>query len=199
MAPQDKSAVILAGGRSARMGTDKASLAWGGATIVEAIAAELARGFADLVVITGTHGVPHLAAAVIRDAEPFRGPVPALRRGLDAVHAPFAFVCACDLPLLKAEVALALYAMAFGYDAAIPVVGNQPQVLAAVYAKGCMPALDAMIARGEHRLREIVGLINARMVSEDELRPYDPELTSFLNVNTPQDYARALRLARSSR
>ena len=57
-----------------------------------------------------------------------------------------------------------------------------------------LPALDAMIARGARRLQDLAPLLDARRVAEDELRARDPELRSFLNINTPEDYARALRL-----
>ena len=195
------SAIVLAGGRSLRMGADKAALHWGGVTMLEHIAAELARGFDDLVVVAGPRqdapvtALSSGAARLVSDSAPFEGPVTALRLGLATVHAEVAFVCACDLPFINVELALALCDMAVSHEAAIPVVQGRLQVLHAAYRKTCMTALDAMIGRGARKLQDLASLLNARMVAEDELRAHDPELLSFFNVNTPEDYAHALRVA----
>jgi molybdopterin-guanine dinucleotide biosynthesis protein A len=182
------------------MGADKAALAWGGVTMLERVVAELSRGFDDVVVVAGSHrgaavsalsGTP---ARLVWDRGEFEGPVKALRLGLAAVDAEVAFASACDLPLVNAELAIALCDMATGHDAAIPVVHGRLQVLHAAYLMTCLPALDAMIGRGARKLQDLAPLLDARMVTEDELRAFDPELLSFVNVNTPQDYARALRL-----
>lgn len=196
------SAVVLAGGRSSRMGADKAAMAWGAETMLGRVVAELSHCFEELVVVAGPRqdaaaiALSGAAARVVRDSQPFEGPVAALRLGLARVHAEVAFVCACDLPLVSARLALALCEMAVGHDAAIPVVQGRLQVLHAAYGKSCLPALDAMIRRGTRKLQELPPLLDARIVAENELRAHDPELRSFLNVNTPADYTRALRLAR---
>ncbi len=194
-------AIVLAGGRSSRMGADKAGMPWGGATMLERIVARLSRGFADVVVVAGVNQGAAVsaslgaAARVVTDIEPFEGPVGALRLGLDAVHADVAFACACDLPFLNIDLALALCQGAANHDAAIPLIEGRPQVLHAAYRKSSLPALDAMIARGARKLLELAPLLDVRALSAEEIRRYDPELLSFFNVNTPEDYARALRLA----
>ena len=77
----------------------------------------------------------------------------------------------------------------------IPEIGGRIQPLHAVYRTRCADALEAVAARGEKRLVAIADAVNARVVEERELRAIDPELRSFFNVNTPDDYARALRMA----
>ena len=196
----NRSAIILAGGRSSRMGADKAALRLGGVTMLERMVAELARGFDEVVVVAGTAAVTpaSLGAGSVRlvgDPLPFEGPVKALRLGLAAIGAEVGFVCACDLPFINARLATELCAMAAGHDAAIAKIAGRLQVLHAAYRKSCLPALDAMIGRGERRLQDLVPLLDARIVGEDETRPYDSDLLSFFNVNTPEDYARARALA----
>jgi molybdopterin-guanine dinucleotide biosynthesis protein A len=85
--------------------------------------------------------------------------------------------------------------MAAGHDATIAKIAGRFQVLHAAYGKSCRSALDAMISRGERRLQDLVPLLDVRIVGEDEIRPHDPELLSFFNVNTPEDYASARALA----
>jgi molybdenum cofactor guanylyltransferase len=191
------SAIVLAGGRSLRMGVDKTTLTVGGVTMLRRVVMELTQTFDEVLVVAGRHqhpALPATAARVLSDAEEFQGPVKALRMGLAAVHHEVAFVCASDLPLINGKLAVALCGMATGYDAVIPLVDGRLQVLHAVYHKSCMSMMDAMIARGERRLQELSPLVNARIVGEAELRSRDPELLSFLNVNTPEDYDRVQQI-----
>ncbi len=204
MKPKRRSAIVMTGGRSLRMGADKAKLPWRGITMLEWIVAELAHAFEDLVVVAGLNqdmaglALPGIAR-VICDTEPFQGPVRALRVGLTAVQAEVAFTCGCDLPFLNPGLAAALCDMTAGHDAAIPMVGGRLQVLHAAYRKSCLPALDAMLQRGERALHKVASALNSRIINEDELRRYDPELLSFFNVNTPEDYGRARRLGGKQR
>jgi len=160
---------------------------------------ELGRYFGEIVIVTAPEPVQAplavpAAARIVRDARAHEGPADALARGLDAVRADAAFACSCDLPMLDARVAAALLAMLPGYDAVIPVVGDRLQPLYAAYRREVGGALRAMRARGENRLSAIADLVRTRKVDEPELRALDPELRSFMNVNTPADYARAIRL-----
>jgi molybdopterin-guanine dinucleotide biosynthesis protein A len=193
------SAVMLAGGRSARMGEWKAALQFGPTTILAKMAAELASACEDVVIVAAPSGdLPldsHSPITIVRDEREYQGPVGALARGLDAARRDVAFACSCDLPMLSARVALAMVAMLAQHDAVIAEVGGVLQPLHAVYRRGCAAALRAMEARGERRLQAIAAEINTRRLSEAEMREIDPELTSFMNVNTPEDYRRALVMA----
>ena len=191
------SAIILTGGRSSRMGSSKAELKFGDQTLLEGTISKLRAAFGDLVVVAAPAGLPTSVPTditIIHDEHEYEGPLPALARGLRAIGNDAAFVCSCDLPLLKSEVARALCAMLATYDAVIPQVAGLPQPLHAVYRKQCAPAIDEMLIRGEQRLTKIVDSLSVRIVDENELRPIDPDLHSFVNVNTPEEYASALRL-----
>jgi molybdenum cofactor guanylyltransferase len=195
------SAIILAGGRSARMGQPKATLRLGGITLIERTVIELARAFDDVVVVaapeSAANELPALGAVtIVHDENAYRGPVGALARGLRAASHELAFACSCDLPMLHSEVASWLLSLIGERDdAAIPRVGERLQPLHAAYRRRCAGALDAMLARGEHRLSTVADAVNARIVSEDEYRRADPDALSCFNINTPEDYARAKTLA----
>jgi molybdopterin-guanine dinucleotide biosynthesis protein A len=194
------SAIVLAGGRSSRMGTDKAALAWNGASLIQHMVAQLRRRFCEVIIVSRPDqagAVSDVGARVVFDDEPFEGPVKALHLGLSAIKTEVAFACGCDLPFLNGELAKALCALAAGYDAAIPQIEGRLQVLHAAYQRNCAPALQTMIEAGQHKLQELVPLLRARMVNESELRRHDRPLLSFFNVNTPTQYQQALRLARS--
>jgi molybdopterin-guanine dinucleotide biosynthesis protein A len=200
------SAIILAGGRSARMGQPKATLRLAGMTLVERTVielarAELTRAFDDIVVVAAPESeaieLPPLGAVtIVRDESAYQGPVGALARGLRAARHELAFACSCDLPMLRSEIASWLLSLVGERDdAVIPQVGERLQPLHAVYRRRCADALDAMLARGEHRLSAIAGAVNAHIVSEAEYRRADPDALSCFNINTPEDYARAKTLA----
>jgi len=206
------SAVILAGGRSSRMGLPKAALPFGPSTILERLIDTLGGAFAEVIVVAAPlrdepfsidrtlHDRterPNPAQLIIeRDEAAFEGPVGALRRGLTRARSDIVFACSCDLPLLRSDLALALCAMIESNEAVIPRVAGKPQPLCAAYRRTpAVAALAAMEAGGEHRLTLIAERLNVRTVDEASLRTIDAELRSFLNVNTAEDYARALRLA----
>ncbi len=186
------------------MGQQKATLRFGDSTLLERTIVELGKFFDDIVVVAAADaaGAPLAIprnARVIRDDREYAGPVLALARGLDAARADAAFACSCDLPMLDARVAVGLLAMLPGYEAVIPFVGERLQPLHAAYRRhAAAAALRAMSGRGENRLSTIADVVRTRRVVEDELRARDPKLLSFVNVNTPADYARALRLAAST-
>ena len=194
------SAIVLAGGRSSRMGRPKAALDFGGVPLLKRIISELKRRFAEIVVVAAPESEDSLqidlpAIKVVRDETAYQGPLDALRRGLDAVSNEIAFACSCDLPLLDSDVAVAIVAMLADFDAAIPIVGEKPQPLHAAYRKRCASALAALAMRGESRLIAIADAVNTRRISENDLLVLDPHLHSFFNLNAPGDYRRALKIA----
>ncbi len=201
------SAVILAGGRSSRMGLSKAALPFGPSSILEHLIDTLSGAFAELIIVAApvcdepfsidrTLKDRADGLIIVRDDAAFDGPVGALRRGLARARHEIAFACSCDLPLLRADLAVALCAMVGDRDAAIPQVHGILQPLCAAYRRE--PAIAALIAMetgGERRLSTVAERLAVRVVEETALRPLDPDLRSLLNVNTAEDYARALRLA----
>lgn len=200
------SALIIAGGQSSRMGRPKAALPFGSTTILERIAAELAGAFDDVIVVAAARewetypaesvlGATVASVRIVRDEIAWAGPVLALVRALEAARNETAFVCSCDLPLLRADVARMLCATIDGYDAVIPEIGGRLQPLCAAYKRSAHAAIAAAAANGERRLTSVAASLNFRRASEAEIRLVDPQLHSFLNINTPDDYARALELA----
>jgi molybdopterin-guanine dinucleotide biosynthesis protein A len=197
-------AIVLAGGRSSRMGTAKAALPMGnGISVIGRIVGELRKLFSTIVIVAAPAAQEPFALEsdlagvisegtadikIIRDDIAFAGPVRAIAAALTAGSGDRAFTCSCDLPLLKSSVAAALLAMLGQHDAVIPVVDGKLQMLHAVYHRRCADAMRDMEARGNRRLAGLAEIVDARMVGEDELRIIDPKLESFFNLNTPADY-----------
>lgn len=194
---EECSAIILAGGQSSRMGRPKADLPFDGGTMLDYIVTKVRRVFAELVVAVarpGHYAWETIGVRAIFDQKPGRGPLSALEQALREIHFDRAFVCSCDVPFVNADLARKLCDILGDDDALIPQVDGKLQTLHAVYRKQCAEVLATMRTMGEHRLHEIVNFAKVRIVSEDEIRTLDPELLSFFNVNTPEDYQRALKL-----
>jgi len=182
--------VILAGGESRRMGREKAFLPFGGTTLVEAVAARLREACADVLVVAN-HPEPYAALGLrtIPDALPERRSLVGIYTGV--LHAGgAAFVCGCDMPFLCSALIRHMGALAESADVVIPRVKDY-EPLHAVYTPACLAPIRRVLAAGG-RNADILVEVRARILDEPELRRFDPELRSFVNVNTPEEYA-ALR------
>ncbi len=204
------SAIILAGGRSSRMGLPKAVLPFGAMSILERLIETLTSMFDEIIVVAAPLTdepfsidrilANHIAVIVERDDDAFAGPVGALRRGLMRASGEVVFACSCDLPLLRPKMAVAICAMVAGVDAAMPKVEEMLQPLCAAYRREpAITALTSMQAVSERRLTMVAERLTVRAIDEATLRAIDPDLHSLLNVNTAEDYANALRLMRTAR
>lgn len=195
-----RAALVLCGGRSRRMGTDKAALAFGDETMLARVVGIVSRVVSETWLIAREgQALPPLegvgAVEVTRDPAEGRGPLAGLVAGLDAMRADRAFVTACDTPLLRTELVEHLFALSEGHTAAVPEVGGHLMTMSGVYAKALLPAAHRLLARDELRPRVLLREPGVRIVTEQELRAVDPELESLRDCNTPEAYREALRAA----
>lgn len=183
--------IVLAGGRSTRMGRDKASIDLGGRTLL-ARAVEIIRraGGTPVVVSPPRPDLDRLGVRLLDDEG--MGPLQALRMGLGAAEGP-AFALACDLPLLPPEVVSFLVEGLSSSQAVVPRALGKLQVLAAAYGEMTVAAFDAALAAGETSVHGAVAALSPRVVELEELAAWGDE-RMFLNVNTPDDLRRAAEL-----
>ena len=187
---EDCTALILAGGESRRMGQDKAALVLGGETLLERATATMQQVFPKVVV-----SVRQLRSGVdvpqICDEQPGNGPLAGLITGLAQADTPWVFAVACDMPFVTQAVVEHLAAFRSGHQAVVPLVGGHPQPLAAFYATSTLDAMRASFAAGDRSMRGVLDKFEVRYVSEAELRAADPQLRSFVDLDTPQDFQAA--------
>ncbi|TCK24243.1 molybdenum cofactor guanylyltransferase [Pseudonocardia endophytica] len=194
--------IVLAGGRSSRMGTPKAWLDWHGTPLLARTVSVLGDAVdGPLVVVrAAAQDLPALAdgVEVVDDPVPDLGPLPAIGVGLEAVGDTVdrAFVAAVDMPLLvPAFVTCVLDALGADDDVALPVAHGHHQPLAAVYRTSLTGLIRDLTATGDGRPPSLFDRCRVRHLTEDELRAAlvtdDPGLASLTNVNTPEEYARA--------
>jgi molybdenum cofactor guanylyltransferase len=193
-------AIILAGGRSSRMGRAKALLPFDGQPLIAHLVTTLQARFAEIVVVAAPgEELPALPVTVVRDQVAHQGPVGGLCYGLSAIASDAAFVTSCDAAFLDTRLIEYLMAQLPGHDVVVPHWEGRPQPLHAVYRKSVVPLLQAQLAHGELRPVYLFEKVPTCHVGEEDIRGIDPEGWSFFNMNTPEDYARALERWRALR
>ncbi len=190
-------AIVLAGGASSRIGSPKALLRFGPETLIERVTGRLTSIAAEIVIVSGPHLrlPPMHGARIVEDDVPLQGPLAGIVYGLRAARNEIAFVCGCDHPFLEPALVARLVEHAAGADGAVPIVAGVPQPVFAAYHKRIEPTVAALLAAGEHRALALVDHLRLRKVAEAELAGTDPAFRSFLDVDTPDAYRRALALA----
>lgn len=199
--PVAAAAVIVCGGHSHRMGRDKASLPFGPATMLGQVVQTVGSVLRPVIVVSAVgQTLPELPADVVFavDEHSERGPLEGLRVGLAAaleLGCDYAFVCACDAPLIKPAVIRRLLQSAAGTEICIPKYQNQLQPLLTVYTTRLLHRIEELLGREEAGPFSLIRTSRTRQVDVESLRDVDPDLLSFRNVNTPEDYQAALRIA----
>lgn len=189
--------VILAGGESRRMGRPKALLPIANATLIETVVARVREACSTVLLVTNTpEAYRQLGIPMVSDALPERRSLVGIYSGLLRTDGP-AFVCACDMPFLNPGLIRHLGALIEGVDAVIPRHDGEYEPLHAVYTPACLDPIRRCLARGD-RNTGFLPEIRVRVVEAEEVRRFDPDLRSFVNINTPEDYARILTERRSS-
>jgi len=192
----DVTGVLLAGGKSQRMGEDKRYLRVGEQTLLQRSLAVLRMVFQDLIVVIAQDS-PTLTvdAPVLRDLVPDCGSLGGLYTGLRQAKSPYVFVVACDMPFLNPSSIRYFTGLKGGMDVVMAKFRNDLQPMHALYSRQCLPVIEGMIEIHSLKIQELTTSpsLRTRIVTEADLHQIDPEGWSFLNVNTPAD----LEIARS--
>ena len=190
--------IVLCGGKSSRMGSPKALLPFGPETMLQRVVRLLRDVVQPVVVVAAPdQALPDLPSDVIltRDEEEGRGPLEGLRAGLralpDAVDA--AYVTSCDVPLLVPAFVREMLAFAAGHDVAVMEIEGFAHPLSAVYRRRTLPHIEDLLAHDRLRPVFLFERVSTRRVHPHEITS-DRELHTLRNLNTPDDYQRALAL-----
>src|SRR6266404_2140541 len=190
----DATAVVLAGGKSSRMGRPKSLLLFDGEPLIVHIVRALKQMFAETIVVAAPEQeLPDLPAILVRDEVAYQGPVGGIYYGLKAASGNLCFVTSCDVPFLNLALISHLTSQMSTHDVAVPYWENRFQPLHAAYRTSVRPLLKEQLDRGELRPVYLFDKVRTCRIGEDEIRRFDPEGLSFLNMNTPDDYERALQ------
>lgn len=195
----DVTAVILAGGQSSRMArikaTPKAFLRVGGETVIEREVRTLGSVFKDIIVISN-EPEPYLDLGlhVIPDSDRFpdiKGPIKGIFSGLNGIAGGFGFFVACDMPFISPALVEWMGKGRAGHDAVIPRVGGLFEPLFGYYAKSALPVIERAMDAGVRRIQDVFPRMDVKEIGDRDVRLFDPEFDSFINLNTPEDLTRA--------
>ena len=189
--------ILLAGGKSRRMGEDKRYLVVGEETLLERGLAVLHSIFQEVLIVIAQDSPPlSVDARVVRDLVPDCGSLGGLYSGLMQATAPCIFVVACDMPFLNQAVIAQFTSRRATADIVMAKLAGRLHPMHALYGKQCLPVVEQMILARQLKIHEIVSQssLRVRYVTEADLLTVDPSGSSFYNVNTLADLeaARAL-------
>lgn len=192
----DVTALILAGGASKRMGTDKAFVEVEGVPLIRRVYEAVEPLFAEVLVSAGreTPGRGPFPGRVLYDETPGLGPLGGLLSGLKAASTPWVFMVACDMPYLDPRViARIMSERAEGLLAVVPESPGGPESCHALYARAALPLIEAALAEGERAPHRLFGRLKARLIPKAEIAAIDPAFRSLANLNTRDDVKSAQR------
>jgi molybdopterin-guanine dinucleotide biosynthesis protein A len=190
---------ILAGGKSQRMGQDKAIMPFRGEALVRNVLDKLA-GLKGEVIVIAPRSQEYLGLGIriTPDLLPGRGPLGGLYTALFAASHPAVACVACDMPFVNAD--LLAYQrdllISDDVDVVVPSTKRGVEPLHAIYRREtCLPAVREALGTGEQRLISWFPRVKVRILTQEESNAFDPRGLMFLNINTPEELARAEELA----
>ena len=191
--------IVLAGGKSSRLGRNKALQVIGAKSLIQWIVDRLATLSTEIIIATA-HGetIPCSSSTEIRiaaDIYPGKGPLVGIYSGLMASSSPRAIVVGCDMPFLSVDLLDYMSQISSTFDVVVPRTREKVEPLCAVYSKNCLASIHNLLERDELRLSELLNMVKVRYIEEDEIDRFDPEHLSFFNVNTQANLAKARILA----
>ena len=189
--------VIQAGGKSTRMGGEpKGLLELGGRRIIERVLDAIRPVVDDVLIVTNTPALyAFLGVPMVADVYPDHGSLGGIFSGLTAAGGDAAFTVACDMPFLHPDVARLVLARAGQADVVIPRVGEQLETMHALYGKACLPAIESRLKAGRLKIVGFFDDVRVVEVGEAEVARHRAPDVVFMNVNTPDELARARVLA----
>jgi molybdenum cofactor guanylyltransferase len=190
--------VILAGGRSSRMGRDKAALVLDGRPLIARVVERLRLALGS-VIIVGSAGLAALqpGAPIIPDERPGLGPLGGLATALAAAHTEWVFLVACDMPFIQPTLVRHMAAIALAAPEAQAVALRSPgglEPLHAAYRRDIAPVIAQTLGAPHPSMRGLLGRLRVIEIAPEAAEPFDPRGLSTFNANTAEEWRRALAL-----
>jgi molybdopterin-guanine dinucleotide biosynthesis protein A len=180
--------VILAGGKSSRMGTNKALVEVAGEKLIDRTLGLLKGVFSDTILVTNTPAdFFDRDARIVTDVIPEKGPLGGIFTGLFFAGTEHIFVTACDLPFLSPSFIRCMARQAGNFDVVIPRTPSGLEPLHAIYSKKCRPEIERRLLRNECKVTGFLNKVRVLEIDEGAIRSFDPGGTMFMNINTLED------------
>jgi molybdopterin-guanine dinucleotide biosynthesis protein A len=179
---------ILAGGQSRRMGTDKSFVLLDGKPLIQHVIDRASQLETPLILIANdVERYQQLGLTVYPDVIPGAGSLGGLYTALSHSKSDYTLCLACDMPQVNPALLHHLITLKDSYDAIVPRVNGVAQSLHAIYHQRCLPIIHEHIQQGKLKISRVIDVLNTRFVDDAELRQFDPDGTSFMNLNTQDE------------
>lgn len=184
-------AIILAGGKSSRMGTDKAFLKIGNQSLIKRQIGLLRKIFEKIIIVTNSSPKyrGYKGIKIISDIIPHRGPLGGIYSGLIASNSTYNFVIACDMPFINPGLIRYIIRNRDNYDIIIPKIDRKYHPLFGVYSKNCIPIMEKALRKDKLNVSTIFPKVKTGFISRQEIERFDKQLLSLININTQDDLA----------
>jgi FdhD protein len=184
--------IVLSGGESRRMGTDKAFLKLAGLPLISHVLKALGTITDRIIIVTNAPAAyASFDALLVQDVFDKRGPLTGIYSGLLAAKDTYSIVVACDMPFLSPGLISYMAGLAEGYDVVVPQIAGRVEPLHAIYSKGLLPLIEKRLQQDARQIQGLFSEARVRYVTAPEIDRYDPERRSFKNLNTPEEYKEA--------
>lgn len=195
------SIAILAGGQSKRMGRDKAFLDVGGKRVIERVVDCVQPLTDDLFIGTNSpEKYSEFGLRAVTDVYPNKAALGGLFSAIQAAKHQHVLVVACDMPFLNGDLLRYLISLSNSADVIAPMIDpHQPETLHAVYSKACLLPIESRLLQNQLRIIGFFEEVSVRFVERSEIEKIDPQLYSFINMNTPQEWEKVQEIARQRR
>jgi len=185
---KDITGVILAGGRSSRYGSNKALVKIEGIPLIERVATVMQSLFEHVFLITNTPDeYAYLGFPMYEDLIKGLGPLGGIYTAMTAIPNSGGFFVPCDMPFLNPYLIRHMVEIRENYDAVVPRISENIEALHAFYSNRCLPAVKKLIDRREYQIFRFFPEVSVRYVEEAEIRGFDSQLRSLLNINWPEE------------
>jgi molybdopterin-guanine dinucleotide biosynthesis protein A len=178
--------IILSGGKSIRMGENKAFIEIDGVPIIRRIHNLFKELFQEIIIVTNQKELfSNFEAKIYCDIFPNKGVLGGLYTGIFFSTFNFSFCVACDMPFIKKSLVQYLLNHIKEEDVIVPQTKDGLQPLHAIYSKNCLEPIKKVIEQGKYKITDIYDLVKVKIIQENEFISFDPMRKSFINVNTP--------------
>lgn len=197
----ETSCIILAGGKSLRLGYDKVLETVGNRSLLQLVVSCVTSLTSEVIIVavsepTIPQFIDRSKLRVVTDIYPGKGPLGGIYTGLVTSTSFYNLVVASDMPFLNQALLRYMMQLSANFDLVVPRVGNLVEPLHAVYTKRCLAPIEQMIKQDKLSVSQLFHLVKTRYVEAEEIERFDPKHLSFFNVNTEADLKRARKLAK---
>ncbi|MBI2906104.1 MAG: molybdenum cofactor guanylyltransferase [Chloroflexi bacterium] len=190
--------IVLAGGRSSRLGRDKLREVIGEKSVIQRVLEAVAPVSSEIIVVTADRELAlpsYPAARLVHDIHPGKGSLGGIYSGIVMSTRYHSLVVAGDMPFLNTALLRHMVAASGSFDVVLPKVDDYVEPLHAVYSKDCLPAIEDLLRQDNLRILDFFDRVRVRYLEEEEIDLFDPKHLSFFNVNTEADLVTARELA----